>query len=205
MTFQPIITVIVPTIGRPSLAATLESLAAQRLAKYIEVLVVPDTHKRAVPLPILPTGLARIEIMDYDAGFSAWGHPQRNFAMPQAHGIWVATLDDDDVWTPGALDIIVGGVSSAPQPFHIFKMRHHESGVIIWNRRYPSQGNVGTPMFVWKNGTQVGQWGRAYEGDFNFVASSIHAMPNGVDDLYWHDAVIATIRPVGPPAGVQTW
>jgi hypothetical protein len=84
-------------------------------------------------------------------------------------------------------------------------MRHAHSDVVIWDRRYPSQGNVGTPMMVWKNGSPVGQWGARYEGDFDFATSTIHALPNGVDDIHWEDAIIATIRPTGPPAGVQTW
>ena len=198
---NPLITVIVPTIGRPTLTATLESLARQRLASYLEVLVVADTHNREVEAPpVPPLPFADYRFLRHDAQHRAWGHPQRNFAMPQAHGIWVATLDDDDVWTDEAMDLIVGGVSNSPKPFHVFRMRHASNGVIIWQRRYPSQGNIGTPMMVWKNGTPVGQWGGRYEGDYDFAASTHKVLPKGVDDFAWHEAVIAEICPGGPPS-----
>lgn len=205
---NPLLTVIVPTIGRPSLVATLESLAQQRLAQYLEVLVVADTHNRAVDQPSvesMPGCFASLQWLEHDAGHSAWGHPQRNWAMERAQGLWVATLDDDDVWVPGAMDSIFGCLGNSDKTFHIFKMMHAQSGVVIWNRRYPSQGNVGTPMMVWKNDSPVGEWGSLYEGDFSFVSSTVHKLPNGMDDLYWQDKVIASIRPVGPPAGMQTW
>lgn len=199
MTSHPLFSVIVPTIGRPTLLAALESLAAQRLAQYLQVIVVPDTHNRAVSLPMMPQGFASIEVLDHDAGFSAWGHPQRNFVMDKTHGMWVATLDDDDIWVPNALDLIISGVSNSPKTFNIFRMQHAKSGVTIWNNRYPSEGNVGTPMMVWRKDSPVGKWGPRYAGDFDFLVSTIHVLPNGVDDLYWHEPVIATIRPAGTP------
>lgn len=195
---KPFLTVIVPTIGRHTLRKTLESLALQPQAGELEVIVVQDIHNRAyLPLDVSLGARAFHSIIycEYDGGINAWGHPQRNYAMQFAAGEWVATLDDDDVWRPDALDTIIRGVSGSDYSFHIFKMQHVWSRVVIWNRRTPSQGNVGTPMMVWRNGSLVGQWGNVYEGDYVFCKSTMLALPNGMDDLYWQDAIIADIRP----------
>jgi glycosyltransferase involved in cell wall biosynthesis len=195
---RPFLTVIVPTIVRPSLQQTLESIAAQRRIGEVEVVIVQDIHRREpkeVDWQVLNGRAWSVRVGHHDAGFSAWGHPQRNWAMPTALGEWIATLDDDDVWTPDALDLIIEGVTDSPKTFNIFQMQHYGTGVTIWQRMYPSQGNIGTPMMVWKNGSPVGQWGDRYEGDYDFCKSTIHTLPDGMDGIYFIGAVIATIRP----------
>jgi glycosyltransferase involved in cell wall biosynthesis len=194
---RPLLTVIVPTIGRNSLEHTLNSITSQPGAEEVEVIVVADTHGRQVT-PVKYHDL-KGELFDYswaahDAGFNCWGHPQRNYAMPLAAGRYIVSLDDDDTWDPGALEAIRRAVSADVEPrFHIFKMKY-ATGDLLW--RWPTLmfGNIGTPMMVFPNDMEkLGSWGRAYEGDFFFLQTTLANM--GESSVAWHDSVLAHIRP----------
>lgn len=194
---SPPLTVIVPTIGRPSLIHTLNSIARQPRSEHIEVIVVGDTHGRTVEqikYQDLDGELCDYRWMWYDAGFNCWGHPQRNFAMPHASGVYVTSLDDDDTWDPDAFAAIEEAIMKDTAPtFHIFKMRYN-SGDLLWRWPTIKFGNIGTPMMVFPNRTKtIGSWGRAYEGDFMFLQTSVAGM--GEESVAWHDAVIAHINP----------
>jgi len=203
MTPRPLITVIIPTIGRPTLMQTLDSLAEQRLAQYLEVLVFPDVHRRDVPQPPELDNyqcFGRLIWQPVDGGYSAWGHPQRNVGLEMANGMWVCSLDDDDVWSSTAMDAIIGAVSQEAEGMHIFRMRYPD-GQLLWASRTATFGNVGTPMMVWRNDPAlVGRWGKRYEGDYDFLKESVHRLPNGLDSLHWHEAIIAEIKPTLVPA-----
>lgn len=195
---RPFLSVMVPTIGRYTLEDTLRSIASQPKSEEVEVIVVADTHGRRVdPIEYVDLGgdLFGLHWYNYDAGFNCYGHPQRNFAMPRATGEYIVSLDDDDTWDPHALEAIRDAAESDVDPrLHIFKMRY-KAGDELW--RWPTVmfGNIGTPMMVFPNNRdQYGQWGRAYEGDFLFLQTTVANM--GIAAVAWHDTVIAHIRPV---------
>lgn len=87
--------IVVPTIGRPSLAALLDALAAQSVAPEGTVLVVDDRRDRSSPLPRATAG-SGLDVRVVD-GSAAGPAAARNTGWRQARTRWVAFVDDDVV------------------------------------------------------------------------------------------------------------
>jgi glycosyltransferase involved in cell wall biosynthesis len=193
-----LVSVIVPTVGRASLDATLASLRAQKRAHLLELILVADTRVTGTVIdwPDLD-GPWLYQRYAHWAPESAWGHPQRNDAMARCRGLYIASLDDDDVWDPDALERLYRAALAAPDRPLMFRMRYGD-GSELWRRRAVDQGNVGTPMFVVPNlPEKLGRWGHRYEGDLDFFTSTLSQWP--ADALVWRPEVLAHIRPGGTP------
>lgn len=189
----PSITIIVPTLGRPTLHATLGSFA-ESLTDEDQVVVVADGALRSV----------REIVEDFDfhyngewiyhwrADFPAgnWGHPLRNNILNwgiQTDYVW--TIDDDDAAAPGALDAL----RSAEGPWTIFRMQfgpgHPANGITCWREPYLRYGDIGTPMILAR--PCAARFGNRYEGDWDY-AQELQAE---YGDPAWDERVIALIRP----------
>jgi hypothetical protein len=88
------VSIVVPTLGRPSLAALLHALGP--LPEEIELLVVDDRAGRRTPLELPPSTPARVV-----AGRAAGPAAARNIGWRAANREWVAFLDDDVLPEPG--------------------------------------------------------------------------------------------------------
>ncbi len=59
----------------------------------------------------------------------------------------------------------------------------------LWKNQVPSLGNVGTPMMVAPNvKSKLGLWGNRYEGDFDFLESTLAYYPEGA--LWLEDVLV---------------
>jgi hypothetical protein len=158
------LSVIVASGGRPTLGRTLASITPQ-LDVHDEVLCIVDQT-------------------------APWGHSSRNRAMRWAKGDWLLFMDDDDVYTPDAFQIVRAGIGQDPEAVHIFRMRYAD-GRELWTDREVRLGNVSTQMAVVPNRGPLGTWNEAlYEGDFSFISATAKHRP-----VCWHEQVIALIRP----------
>jgi glycosyltransferase involved in cell wall biosynthesis len=170
MTMSPGLTVVLPTMGRPSLKQALQSVVHQDLQAGDEVIVVadgPQPQARAVfdrfHLPRVVE--ARFLIHGPTRDF---GNQQRNFAYRWSHNNWVTHLDDDDIYCPDAFVKIRKALRQSKekenhhhQP-HVFKLKA-PWGEIIPRNQAIKRGNVQTgcmvlnlvdrtnPPFVWPN------------------------------------------------------
>lgn len=156
------LSIIIPTSGRWSLNATLLSITPQ-LEPGDEIIVVRDSS-------------------------DDWGMKARNEAMRRAKGTWLAFMDDDDIYLPGALALM--RAVTGPTIFRMRRGSPHND--VLWTDKELRPGNVSTQMFVTPC-IPLGRWGNRYEGDFDFIASTLDLYPVGA--LTWRQEQIAVWRP----------
>ncbi len=94
------VSVIIPTTGRPSVFAAIESVQRQAIAA-LEIIVVQDGVDEVTKAAILELSDTRIRVLTQNPpqGASA----ARNFGASQARGQYIALLDDDDLFLPTKL------------------------------------------------------------------------------------------------------
>src|ERR1700710_541101 len=88
--------IVVPTIGRPSLDVLLDALASSSWPRPAELIVVDDRPGGA-PLQLQRPGLPPLRVVRTGGGGPARA---RNLGWRTAHTEWVAFLDDDVVPDP---------------------------------------------------------------------------------------------------------
>lgn len=112
----PSFDVVVPTIGRASLRALLESLAASDGPRPGAVILVDDRRDRAAalaPLDGLGWVADRVRVV---AGRAAGPASARNAGWRASCAEWVAFHDDDVVVTPRWLAALAGDLAAAADP-----------------------------------------------------------------------------------------
>jgi hypothetical protein len=189
------LSIVVGTLGRPSLDATLASIAAQRMPgdETVVVSANPDVAARAASFG------ARFVAIDRPG--KDWGDTERGVGMMAAIGDYVAFMDDDDVYADGARHAIATAIAENPGLPLMFRMRFTGSGVIVWDDRTLRIGNVGTPCLVAPNDkAKLGRWGSKQReracgpqdrgGDYDFMAS----MQWPREDIVWVPQVIALVE-----------
>ena len=172
------ISIIVPTIGRPSLAVALASLTSELLPGD-EVLVIGNVDEREEG----PVRYIR------RAPGGDWGHSERNFAMKLCCGRYIAHLDDDDTFAPGWRALVQDAIDTSEGRPIIFRMRY-PSGQTLWIQPQLCLGNVGTPMMLTPNEPEkFGVWGSFHGGDFHFLETSRWRR----SDYVWRPEVLAEL------------
>lgn len=170
------ITFIVPSIGRPSLAATLASIECW---PGDEILVVGD-HVQVNDW--------RVRSLQHAPGMD-WGHTERNFAMPFARESYIAHIDDDDIYAPGTRAAMADAIQKTPHRPIIFRMQF-PNGITLWQEPVVRCGNLGTPCMLHPNQPEMlGHWGSFVGGDCHFLETS-KWMPI---DYVWRKEVIALL------------
>lgn len=185
----PLLSVIVPTIGRDTLARTLDSLQGDG----VEVVVVADEREKPLPhVRDLVWGHGpRFRHLRHQSTACDWGNSARNAALPLARGAMVAYLDDDDAWAPHASLALFEAISGHPGQPLIFKMRNAD-GSLLWGDPGVRHGNVGTPMMVLPRAMALrGRWDEtAYDGDWRYLRDCL----DGAEPI-WCEDVLAEVRP----------
>lgn len=192
---RPTFSVIVATTGRPTLPRALQSLADQPLVPGDPVLLTAGDEVIVVGAGAAIRGVAaRFGYRFLEAGpFGDWGQQERQTAMRHARGTHLAFLDDDDVFCPGAFAAMRAAVGAHPRRPVMFKMVA-PWGTTIWKDPVVRCGNHGGPQFVCPNDpARLGVWGRRYEGDFDFIVSTLAKYPP--DALVWDATVTYVCRP----------
>jgi glycosyltransferase involved in cell wall biosynthesis len=100
---MPLVSVVIPTLGRPQQLLRAINSALNQTHRQIEVIVVldrPDNNTQAVLKGIDDPRLRVILNPQPLNGASA-----RNVGVDYATGEWVAFLDDDDEWLPRKIEV----------------------------------------------------------------------------------------------------
>ncbi len=97
----PAVTVVVPTVLRPSLARAVRSVRGQDYAGRLELVVVVDRDRAECSVEELSL-LAGVDVTVFTGGGRLAG-AARNLGAARATSPLLAFLDDDDAWLPGKL------------------------------------------------------------------------------------------------------
>ncbi|MGA3091058.1 MAG: glycosyltransferase family 2 protein [Terriglobales bacterium] len=136
---SPLISVVIPTRGRPELLLrALNSVLAQTYQE-LEILVVIDgpCAKSSEMLAGLTDPRLRPIVLPASVG----GSDARNTGVGAASGEWIAFLDDDDEWLPPKLErqIAVAMLAKEPYPIVSTGMLGVSPGAEFpWPRRFPA-------------------------------------------------------------------
>lgn len=170
------ISFLVPTLGRPSLQATLDSIECW---PGDEILVIGDHLQVNDP---------RVRVIQCAPG-GDWGHTERNVAMPVAKGRYLAHIDDDDVYAPGTRAVMADAIAQTPDRPVLFRMQYPNGGT-LWRWPTLAFGNVGTPMILIPNVLEkLGRFESFHGGDYAYLAS----MKWSADDIVWRPEVTALL------------
>lgn len=198
---RPWLSIVCPTIGRPSLVATLDAIDSQSAAllKGVEVLVVGDTYggptreleqvREHVETERPPD---RYRYLEHDGGIHCYGQPQRDFGAREAHGEWVWFAQDDNVATPQALHYIYSATHDAGAPrLFIFRVLTYWREV-VWREPHLAQGNVDADCLVMRRDiAREVNWGLRYEGDYDAAVQAAKLS----EAIGWGTEVVAVARP----------
>lgn len=198
----PSLTVVTPTLGRPSLSRMLASVVDQ-LEDGDHLIVVGDSTNGKTECAaemvsdFQPGPLSYVECFHAD---SRYGNAQRQFALGLAAGrsSHVMFLDDDDRWVHGALDVIRERIGDDRTHAHIFKATwgpgHHWQGT-LWADREVREANFGTCQVVLPNRPYLRTWmqgnDRGTVSDYQWLSAAIREC----DGVCWWDDVVAVVRP----------
>jgi glycosyltransferase involved in cell wall biosynthesis len=136
---DPLISVVIPTAGRPVLVARAVHSALRQTYGNVEVIVVIDGDDQGLDiLESMSEPRLRLLRLQQRCG----GSRARNEGVRAANGEWVAFLDDDDEWLPEKLQkqIAVAQMSNASDPIVSCKvMARTHSGEFVWPRKLPCE------------------------------------------------------------------
>ena len=108
---MPKVSVVLPTFERwPLLPRALSSVLEQTEAD-LEVLVIDDCSSDGTPARLAAVTDPRLRVLRQDPNQGV--ARARNRAIEEAHGEWIAFLDDDDFWAPTRLSEHLRAIADA--------------------------------------------------------------------------------------------
>jgi glycosyltransferase involved in cell wall biosynthesis len=187
------VSVITPTVARPSLRQTLESIVPQ-LGRGDEIIVISDGKSdiaRDICAPYV-----QCVYLETEPSY-VFGNKQRDYGIEKANGTHIAFCDDDDIFLPWALQSIRKAADSHPDAMFIFKVEpngykavHHPH---LWVERTIRKGNIMSCGVVVPNRPDLPKWQLSpdeYAADFYFAQQCAQHC-----EVIWRDEVIARTRP----------
>lgn len=185
------LSIIIPTIGRKSLATALDSILTP--TGQVQVIVVSDgaDAERMVTETEWPGGEAealyhRLPERHYD-----WGCAARTKGIELSTGDYLMFLDDDDWYCERALDTVYAVIEEYPNRPLMFRMTQPSKNGVVWEDPVVRRGNVSSQIFVVPNDPErLGKWTPHYAGDLDFITSTLAKWPP--DSLLWREEVIVT-------------
>jgi len=191
------LSVVIPTPGRGRpLERTLRSIAHQRAAGD-EVLICHDTVDDVDPAVLdlaMRYDCRYLEITDTVE--HSWGHREIEVGMMLARGDYLTFMDDDDVYTPDAFVAIRERIAGLSEPRPLMFKFMTPWRVVLWEEPVLAETRVGGHCLVVPNVPErFGQWTERYNGDWDFIRSTVDRWPNRDADVVWCDNLIAWTRP----------
>lgn len=180
--------VFIVTIGRDTLVRMLNSIGPQ-LNKDDILTVVYDgrddsnTYKDVIELKFD----CKYNIIFDEVNRGFWGHATRNI-MNDLEGDFILHGDDDDIYTPGAMDIIRKHCVD-PDTLYLFAILNGDDNVMFIN------DNIILGIISKQSGViprelnKIGIWGYTYSGDHDFYKNL------NAKKIEWINEIIYKMRP----------
>lgn len=185
------LTIIVPTIGRSSLKHTLESISMQ-IGPNDQILVMADGIYPKSRQLVEAKGPQYSYVELRDGPHHDWGARARNMALPLAKKAYIAFMDDDDRYLPGAFEFMRSAIKVFPGHPFLFRMMHEKS--IIWKAHELAVGNVSSQMIVVPNDQgKLSRFTERYEGDYDFIKGTADLYSPGYDPFIWREEITAIL------------
>lgn len=163
-------TVIIPTVGRDTLTATLASIKRQDMLPGDEVLVIGDGHHPSAERVFHESGLNG-RYMHLPAE-GKWGRVQREHGISIAKGSYIMFLDDDDIHVEGMWKVVREAVAQKPG-LYLYKTLWPDGCFKIPKAEEILCGNVTTGCIVTANVSgKIGEWWPSYDQDYHFARTT---------------------------------
>lgn len=107
-----IVSVVIPTVGRPELLRAVRSAREQTIGDHVEIVVIVDADSMAS----ISADVHVLADLVTTTGGGAGPGAARNLGVDLATGTHVAFLDDDDEWLPDKLERQLHVMRGAPDP-----------------------------------------------------------------------------------------
>jgi hypothetical protein len=196
---KPELAVVIPTVGRVTLMATLDALEAQPGHELLEVLVVADSlggltadleQARAHVLDERPDW---IHWLEHDGGLHCYGQPQRMCGARMATAPWVWFGQDDNIAAAEAITAILTAIARQSAVRPIFGKVTTYWRDVVWHTPELKLSDIDADCLVLPRAiAERVTWGLRYEGDFDAAADALRLSEGAVD---WLDQVLAIARP----------
>lgn len=179
------ISFIVPTIGRVTLARTLDSIEAR---PEDEVVIVGSVSALVAAGAMMNGRTGTYRFIPCPPGRD-WGHAERNFVTPLTRGKYLAHIDDDDWYAPGTRALMQDVMDNTPGRPALFRMRF-PNGITLWQEPALRCGNMGTPcIFIPNEQQKLGTFGSFVGGDCHYMET----MKWRQDEIVWRPEIIALL------------
>lgn len=173
---DPTFSIIVPTIGRPSLKRALASIAAQIRPGDEIIVICNEAGERGI-----------------------WGNWAREEGVQRARASHLLFCDDDDVFLPGALDVIRQFAREHPGRIGLFRRRSDAAVRLQWHEPRLTPGGMQSMSFCIPNVPgKVGHWFPLPPDWTDIRIIEEAAREQGAEPIFC-DAIVGVGRPARSP------
>lgn len=202
---DPLVSVVVPTRGRPDLVVRAARSALAQTVRELEVVAVVDGPDDATSaaLGALADERLRVEVLPHPRGIGA----ARNAGVRLARGRWIGFLDDDDEWAAGKLaaqlPVAEGSRDAHPIVACRVTVRGDGGSERVWPRRLPATGE---PLDEYLFVRRTPFWGEALVQTSTLLVGRDLALAVPFDErLAKHEDLDWLLRAVRVPGAAVTF
>jgi glycosyltransferase involved in cell wall biosynthesis len=190
----PTVSVIIPTIGRASLAKVLSTLVPQ-ISEGDEIQVIGDGPQPEARKIVEAIASPLVKYDEIPQIFN-YGNPQRNLGISRAIGQFLMFIDDDDDPYADGVTTVKRLTAQHPDRPHLFHIDYQTRVLPIPKDNRLYCGNVSGQCFIPPNVKgKLGKWSGKYEADLDFILGTLAFYDKKA--LVWHDEKICLVLPAG--------
>jgi hypothetical protein len=160
--------VVIATAGRDSLQRMVNSIAPQ-LMEHDYLTIIWDCQPKSLQIE----SKCKVISIHNPEPLGFWGHGSRNRWQDELPGDYLMNGDDDDVYTPDAMDKIRKVCTE--KKLYIFQFNY--SGIKIPDGKEIKVGNIGTSCGVYPKTGKLPCWEHRYGGDGEFYVALSKMLP----------------------------